>query len=191
MKNKLLYVLQAAMIAALYTVLTILVQPIASAPIQFRVSEALVILPALLPSAVPGLWLGCVLANILNGYGWIDILFGGLATLFAALLTRRIGRRAGLLPEQQNGKIIPRKMLLQRKALWLIPLPAVLFNALIVGAYLPIFFPTPEAGPLALAILISMLQLGLSELAVVYILGIPFLTGLHPFLVRHPKWVCR
>ncbi|MDR3185772.1 MAG: QueT transporter family protein [Christensenellaceae bacterium] len=83
---------RSAVIAALYFLLTYFVAPIAFGPVQFRVGEALTLLPLLFPESVIGLTVGCFLANVLSPYGWYDMLFGTLATLIAALLTYVIGR---------------------------------------------------------------------------------------------------
>ena len=87
---------RAAMIAALYCVLTLLFQPISYGPVQFRVSEALTLLPVFTADAVPGLFIGCLLANLLGGALWYDVVFGALATLLAALCTRRLRSRPAL-----------------------------------------------------------------------------------------------
>lgn len=63
--------------------------PISYGPVQFRVSEALTLLPFYMPEAVPGLFIGCVFSNFYGGFGLPDMVFGGLATLIAAILTRR------------------------------------------------------------------------------------------------------
>ena len=73
----------SAVIAALYAALTLLLAPISYGPIQLRLSEALTLLPILLPEAVPALAIGCLLANILGGATIFDIIFGTLATLLA------------------------------------------------------------------------------------------------------------
>lgn len=79
--------------AALYFVLTFFMQPIAFSPVlQFRVGEALTLLPIIFPEAVFGVTLGCLLANLFSPYAWYDIVFGTLATLIAAALTYLIGR---------------------------------------------------------------------------------------------------
>lgn len=187
MRKKLLFVTQAAMIAALYCVLTMLVSPIATGPLQFRVSEALMLLPALMPAAVPGLYLGCVLANLLMGLGWVDVVFGALATLLAAIVTRLIAKRLGLLPEQTGKAKLSARALL-RKGAWLLPLPSVALNALIVGFYLPLLLPASGAQALWVAILISMGQLAWSEAQTVFILGLPFYLALRPVLVRIMKF---
>ena len=98
MKNKnVLYLTQAAMIAALYVVLTMIANAlgIASGNIQVRFSEALTVLPFLTPAAVPGLFIGCLLANLLNplGINLLDVIFGSLTTLLAGLLTARCKNR--------------------------------------------------------------------------------------------------
>ena len=83
------YIVQAAVIAAAYAVLTILIRPlgIADGAIQFRFSEALTILPVLTSAAVPGLTIGCFLANLLSSNGPLDLIFGTSASLIAAVLT--------------------------------------------------------------------------------------------------------
>ena len=112
MKNKkVLFLTQAAMIAALYVVLTFLVNTfgLASGAIQVRLSEALTILPAFTTAAIPGLAIGCFLSNLLTGCCILDIVMGSIATLIGAI-------GAYLL----------------RKWKWLIPLPAIVANAVIV-----------------------------------------------------------
>lgn len=102
---------QAAMIAAIYVVLTYLANALglASYAIQVRFSEALTILPYFTPTAIPGLFIGCLLSNILTGCAVPDIIFGSLATLTGAVLTRKL-----------------------RKFKWLAPIPPIVANALIV-----------------------------------------------------------
>lgn len=102
---------QAAMIAALYVVLTYIANAmgLASSAIQVRFSEALTILPYFTPAAIPGLFVGCLLSNILTGCAIPDIIFGSAATLIGAVLTRVI-----------------------RRYKWLAPVPPVLANTLIV-----------------------------------------------------------
>ena len=106
-----LLLVQAAMIAALYVVLTFIANALglASQAIQVRFSEALTILPYFTPAAVPGLFVGCLLSNILTGCALPDIVFGSLATLVAAILTRKL-----------------------RKHKWMAPLPPIAANAIVV-----------------------------------------------------------
>ncbi|MDO4293666.1 MAG: QueT transporter family protein [Eubacteriales bacterium] len=123
MKNKkVLYLTQAAMIAALYVVLTLLANALglASGSIQVRFSEALTVLPFLTPAAIPGLFIGCLLANFVTGALLPDIIFGSLATLIGALGTWALGRLLVKRPEK--------KMLLT----WLSPLPPIIANGLII-----------------------------------------------------------
>lgn len=79
------FMVYAAAIAAIYTVLTMVFAPISFGPVQFRISEALCILPFFTPAAVPGLFIGCLLSNLLCGAAALDIIFGSLATLIGAL----------------------------------------------------------------------------------------------------------
>ena len=112
MKNKnVLFLTQAAMIAAIYVVLTFLANAfgLASGAIQVRLSEMLTILPAFTPAAIPGLAIGCFLSNLLTGCCILDIVMGSIATLLGAI-------GAYLL----------------RKWKWLIPIPSILANAIIV-----------------------------------------------------------
>ncbi len=115
MKNKSLnkskQLVEAAMIAALYVVLTFIANGLglASSAIQVRFSEALTILPYFTPAAVPGLFIGCILSNVLTGCALPDIVFGSLATLIGAIFTRKL-----------------------RKFKWLVPVPPIVANAVIV-----------------------------------------------------------
>lgn len=84
---------RAGVIAALYVALTCVFGLLAYQGIlQIRPAEALCVLPLFFPEAVPALWIGCILANLISGYGWYDMVFGGLATLLAAFLTYGAGR---------------------------------------------------------------------------------------------------
>lgn len=155
------YLVTSAVIAALYVVLTLPFAQFAFGPIQFRLAEIMVVLPILTPAAIPGLTLGCFLANLLNpmNLGVIDIVFGSLATLIAAVLTRWISRKVIRISER------PREIL----AL----VPPVIVNAVIVGLYLSFLLTDgPVTGAL---IAMNILYVGLSEAVVVYALGFPFL----------------
>ena len=90
--RRLLAVSQAAVIAALYVVLTFVsaLMGLASGVIQVRLSEALTVLPAFTPAAIPGVFIGCLLSNLLGGATMLDVVFGSLTTLAAALLTRKL-----------------------------------------------------------------------------------------------------
>jgi len=113
MKNKTLNLTWAALIAALYVVLTFIANGLglASGAIQIRLSEALTVLPLFTWAAVPGLTIGCVLANMLTGCALWDIVFGSLATFLGAIGTYYIGRRIPVLgpvfPIVSNALIVP------------------------------------------------------------------------------------
>lgn len=113
MKNKnALFLVQGAVIAALYTALTFLCNALglASGVIQVRFSEALCVLPMFTPAAVPGLFIGCALSNLLTGCAPWDVVFGSLATLLGALGTRRLRKSrylAVLPPIIANTLIVP------------------------------------------------------------------------------------
>ena len=101
----------AAMIAAIYVILTWLFAPFGFGEVQIRISEALTILPAFTPAAVPGLFIGCLIGNILSGAILPDIIFGSLATLIGAVLVYRMRNCNPLLlpiaPVLSNTVIVP------------------------------------------------------------------------------------
>lgn len=162
MRNKhLLYLTQAAIIAALYATLTIaqnaLLPGTASAAVQFRVAEVLTVLAVYTPAAIPGLTIGCVIANISSvtaGLGFYDMIFGSLASLLAAI--------AMYLLRNVRIKSIPFLALL---------MPAI-FNGIIVGLEIAIFFL--DTGFTLTGFLISGGCVALGELVVLLVLGIPF-----------------
>ncbi len=88
----------AAMTAAAYAALTMLLAPISYGPVQCRVSEALCVLPALMPCTAWGLFIGCAAANLISSAGLLDVVFGSLATLGAGLCAAVIGKRGTLRP---------------------------------------------------------------------------------------------
>ena len=115
--NHVLLLVQAAMIAALYVVLTFIANElgIARPALQVRFSEALTILPYFTPAAIPGLYIGCLLANILTGAALPDVVFGPVATLIGAVLTWK------LCQNKTSSKIK-----------WMAPLPPIAANAIII-----------------------------------------------------------
>lgn len=146
MKITVKQLVRGAIIAALYTVLTTFTAPISFGPIQFRISEALTVLPFIMPEAVLGLTVGCFLSNLLVS-NIFDIIFGTLATFLAALITSKI------------------------KKMWLAPMPAVIANGLIVG-----FVVTTMTMKFTVsAFLATALSIAVSELIICYCLGIPLL----------------
>lgn len=110
--RKILYLTRAAIIAALYVALTLLSASLnlAFGPIQLRFAEALCILPAFTPAAIPGLFVGCILANLLGGAIPLDVVFGSLATLLGALGTYALRERplfSLVPPVAANTVIVP------------------------------------------------------------------------------------
>ena len=134
MKNKtVLFVTKAAMIAAVYVVLTIVLAPISFGQVQLRVSEALTIMPVFTAAAIPGVFIGCLIGNILGGAVLPDIIFGSLATLVAAVISYKL-RGKGLLiasipPVVVNMLVVPFVL----KYAYSVPLP-IPFMMLTVGA---------------------------------------------------------
>lgn len=158
-KNKrTLYLVQSALIAGIYVAVTYIANPISYGSVQFRISEALTVLPVLTPAAIPGLTIGCLIANLGSPFGPIDIFCGTLATLLAAICTR-----------------MTRNILLRKLPLLSLIFP-VLFNGIIVGAEIAFFLPE---GFSWLAFLTSGASVALGELGVCYILGLPLYTGLN------------
>ena len=84
------FLTESAVIAAIYALLTVIFAPISYGLLQVRISEALTVLPAYTPAAIPGLFAGCLIANIIGGNGLLDIIFGSLATLIAAFLSYKM-----------------------------------------------------------------------------------------------------
>ena len=113
MKRNTLSLTRAALIAALYVILTFISQMfgLASGVIQIRLSETLTVLPLFYKEAIPGLWIGCIIANILTGCAPWDVVFGSLATLLGAIGTYYIGRKKPILgpifPIISNMVIVP------------------------------------------------------------------------------------
>ncbi|MBQ7566729.1 MAG: QueT transporter family protein [Oscillospiraceae bacterium] len=156
-----------AITAALYAVLTMALWEISSAGVQFRLSEALCILPAFTPAAIPGLFLGCAIANLLGGT-WVDVVFGSLATLIAAIGSFLIGKafRVGQTEKLRLG------------AKLLVPLPPVICNALIIPFVLFYGYGITSAFGVENTVLvlgIHALTVGLGEAAVCYLIGVPFM----------------
>ena len=143
-RDRIRYVCQAGIIAALYTAITFLcnVAGLASGPIQLRASEALCILPMFTPAAIPGLTVGCLISNVIGGCLWQDVLFGTLATLIGAIGARLLRR----LP-------------------YLSPLPTVVANTIIVPFVLVYGYGLPGALPF------FMLTVGIGEVLSCGLLG--------------------
>lgn len=142
-QKKVLYLVQAAMIAAIYVVLTYVFAAFSFGEIQVRISEALTILPVFTPAAIPGLFAGCLIANILSGVILPDIIFGSIATLIGACGT----------------------YLLRKKSKYLAPVPPIVANAVIVPFVLYYGYGVP------LPIPFMMLTVGVGEVISCGVLG--------------------
>ena len=134
MKNKkTLLITQGGLIAAIYVVITVLCEPFSFGEVQLRISECLMVLPIFTPAAVPGLFLGCLIANLICGAPIWDVIFGSLATLIGVIFTRKLRDKnmivALLPPVISNALIIPFLL----KYAYGVPLP-VPFMMLTVGA---------------------------------------------------------
>ena len=140
--KKLVFIRQAAVIAALYVVLTYVFSAFASGVIQVRVSEALTILPAFTPAAIPGLVIGCLLSNTLTGCVLLDIIFGSVATLIGALGSYALRRHT-----------------------WLVPIPPIVSNMIIVPFVLRYAYGATDAFPFMIA------TVGAGEIISCYLLG--------------------
>lgn len=148
----------AAVIGAVYAALTILLAPISYGPIQFRISEALCILPFFFPYSTWGLFVGCIIANLASSYGIADIVFGSLATLLASLCTMSLGKT------HRDGIGV--------KALAC--LPPVVSNGVIIGAVIAYSTASTKSAFFALFAL-NGLQVAIGEMAVMFIIGLPLM----------------
>ncbi|MGF7397392.1 QueT transporter family protein [Thermoanaerobacterium thermosaccharolyticum] len=149
MNKKTKKIVYGALIAALYAVMTIALAPISYGQIQVRVAEALTVLPFFSSYSILGLFVGCIIANMIGGNGIFDVVFGSLATLISAVITYYIGKSN------------------LRYKRYLAPLPPVIINAVIIGIELNVVFNLP--------LVASMLWVGLGEMIACYVLGLPLL----------------
>ena len=140
----------AGIIAGIYAGLTLILPIPQYHGVQLRIAEAMTLLPFLFPEAIPGLAVGCFLANLLGSPFMMDWIFGTLATLLAALWTRKM----------------PNK--------WLAALPPVLCNAVIVGAEVA-YFTVLDGGAFGPAYALNAATVGLGELITCYLLGVPLI----------------
>lgn len=152
-KKSTLLLTQAAVIAALYVALTYVSNALGLAygAVQFRLSEILTLLPVFTPAAIPGLTIGCIIANITSPFGVVDVICGSVATLLAALCTRAM----------RNIRIKDMPVLSS--------LPPVLFNAVIIG--LEIWALNGREAEL---FFISALEVGGGQAVMCILIGLPF-----------------
>ena len=154
MKNKnVAFMTQAAMIAAIYVVLTYVFAPFSFGEVQIRIAEALTILPVFTPAAIPGLFVGCIVGNILGGAILPDIIFGSIATLIGAFFTYQ----------------------LRNKNRFLAPLPPIIANTVIVP------FVLRYGYGVALPIPFMMLTVGVGEVVGCGVLGLVLYTALNRY----------
>ena len=146
-----LFLVQSAMIGAIYVVLTVAFAPISFGEVQIRFAEALTILPFFTPAAVPGLFVGCLIANILGGAILPDIIFGSLATLIGAVGT----------------------YLLRKQSKYLAPVPPIVANMLIVPFVLRYGYGVNLPIPL------MMLTVGAGEVISAGVIGLILLNVLY------------
>ncbi len=166
-RKQVMFICQAGLIAALYTVLTIVSAyfGLASYEIQVRISEALTVLPLFTPAAIPGLTLGCIVSNLLTGALPLDVIFGSVATLLGAIVAYFIGMAA------RKSESVFLKVL--------VPFPNVIANALIVPWVLKLVYHIE--GP----VWYFMLTVGAGELIAGVGLGLPLLF----MLDKHKKHI--
>ena len=152
-QNPVLFMAQAAMVAAIYVVLTLLGASFSYGEVQVRISEALTILPVFTPAAIPGLFIGCLLSNILGGCILTDIIFGSLATLIGAIFT----------------------WMLRNNNRFLAPLPPIIANVIVVPFVLRYGYQVP------LPIPFMMLTVGIGEVISCGVLGMILYTALNRY----------
>ena len=150
-KTRSRFIAEGAMIAALYVILTYVAMlfGLDKMAVQLRFSEALTALPLFTPAAIPGLFAGCLIANILTGCAIVDVILGSLATLIAAIVTRKL-----------------------RKIPYLASIPPIIANTLIVPPVLAYVYHVETALPLI------YLTVFLGELVSAGILGALLITAL-------------
>lgn len=156
----------AAVVGALYAILTMVLAPISYGPLQFRISEALCVLSYFTPVAAWGLFIGCAIANTLSAAGLPDVIFGSLATLIACLGMSAVGKHM-------------KDSLKSRLLACFLP---VIVNAVIVGAMLTYAYIglSPLEHPGAFAVCAGEVALG--ELPVMYLFGLPLMSWLPKYL---------
>lgn len=182
-RHHIFHMVLAGLIAALYMTLTLLVAPLSYGILQLRLSEILTILPALTPAGIPGLALGCFLANLLNPHslGPIDVIFGTLATTVAAMLTRWIALRLRL--DERSVLNLPRQQFVRRPQIGLLTLPSILVNAIVVGSYLMLLLePAQQWGPRLW--LVSMGSVGMGQVLAAGVGAIVLYVALAPLMGR-------
>jgi len=148
----------AGIVAAIYAALTLALAPISYGNVQFRIAEALTILPFFFPVTLPGLFIGCIIANLFSPYGILDVVAGSTASLLAGLCTMYLG------------KINRESIVLKALACF----PPVIFNAIIIGAVIAFTITSGDAQFWS-TFLVFGLWVGFGQLVVLYCLGLPMM----------------
>ncbi len=158
-KSRINYITAAAVIAAIYAALTYLggFFGLSYGPIQIRFSEALTVLPIFTPAAIPGLTVGCFIANI-GSFNPLDMIFGSFATFLAALLTYFL------------------KDITFKKLPILALLPPIIINALLIGFEIAVFYL--GEGYSFYGFIISAIEVGIGQFIACYGLGLPLYLAL-------------
>ena len=150
----------SGVIAAVYAVLTMALAPISYGAIQFRISEAMCILPFFIPSSAMGLFLGCAIANIMTG-NIFDVIFGSLATLCAGLITAWLGKKSHSIKNAVLACLMP-----------------VIFNALIIGAVITTAYSGLKLFDNFGVFALNAAYVGLGEAGVMFFIGLPLIVKL-------------
>ena len=151
-ENKTRNLVYGALIAAIYVVLTLMFRPISYGPIQFRISEALCVLPYFLPAAIPGVFIGCLISNLLGGAVLMDVVFGSLATLIGAVGSWML-----------------------RKNRWMVSVPPIVSNTLIIPWVLKLAYGSEEL------VWYMMVTVGIGEILAIGVLGQLLITVLDKY----------
>ena len=152
MNKKVLFLTQAAVIAAIYVVLIYAFQWSSFGYIQVRVAEVLTVLPYFTPAAIPGVTIGCFLSNLLTGADILDIVFGTLATFLGAVLSYKLRRNK-----------------------FLVPIPPILANTIIMPWVIRFAYGNAQSIPF------MMLTVGIGEVLAIGVLGLILITALEPY----------
>ena len=147
------FIVKSAVIAALYAIMTVVISPLSYGMVQCRFSESLIMLCVFTPAAIPGLTVGCLVANIFS-FNPIDMICGTTATLLSAVVGYKLRKvKIGGIP-------------------WLTPLPAVIFNMIIIGLELSVYLPIEGHGFLV-GFFIQALSVFIGQVIACYIFGVP------------------
>ncbi len=162
-RKSLVYIVRGGIIAALYLTLTLVFAPISFGAVQFRISESLTVLPMFFPEATAALFAGCLVSNMISGFGIADMIFGSLATLIAAYLTSKIKNK------------------------YLAPIPSVLINGIVIGGMIAFMSASSDKAAFVTVFLMNLLTVGAGQAVVCYLLGVPLATAIERILPRINK----